>query len=164
MTIASDYYARTGESVIEACKRLHTEGIKVDRASQLIGFCSSSDLRKWLSKRDLPCPWPKKPHPNRGRPPIKITDAMMEQYAALRHSGVPAPEAAKAVGKSPTHIRHAIYARRPDIKLPIGKQAGEPWSRSRSSSRRVSADARNDRRANRCDREANGLTSQRATT
>lgn len=134
MTIASDYYARTGESVIEAVKRLHTEGIKVERAAQQIGFYSSSDLRKWLSKRGLSCPWPKKPHPNRGRPPIKITDAMMEQYAALRHSGVSAPEAAKAVGKSPTHIRHAIHARRPDIKLPIGKQVGEPWSRSGSSS------------------------------
>lgn len=139
MTIASDYYARTGESVIEACKRLHAEGIKVDRAAQLIGFCSSSDLRKWLSKRELPCPWPKNPHPNRGRPPIKITDAMMEQYAALRHSGVSAQEAAESVGKSPTHIRHAIYSRRPDIKLPIGKQVGEPWSRNRASSSRVTA-------------------------
>lgn len=128
MTIADTYYADTGETVGQAVKRLHAGGYRIEAAARFIGY-TSTDLRLYLERRAIPCPWPKLPIASvRGRPPIKITDEALERYAALRAEGVRASEAAKAVGHPPENVYSAIKRRRPDLKLSRGKRKGDTWS------------------------------------
>jgi AraC-like DNA-binding protein len=119
MTIADEYYADAGETVGQAVKRLHADGFSIERASRLIGYATSSDLRKWLDRRGLECPWPKS-HAGRGHPPIKIDEKALEQYVELRLAGRTATEASAAVGHTPTQMQSAIYSRRPDLRLAVG--------------------------------------------
>ncbi|MBU0792295.1 MAG: hypothetical protein KKC55_17810 [Gammaproteobacteria bacterium] len=123
-TIADLYFADTGETVGKACKSMHAGGISIERASQIIGYKTSSDLRKYLARRGIECPWPKKRAGSPGgHPPIRITDNMMERYVDLRRAGVLADIAAREAGHSRDSIRQAIRARRPDLKLPRRKAA-----------------------------------------
>lgn len=116
MTIADDYFAETGETVGQAAKRLHAEGINVERASHMIGYSTSSDLRKYLRRRGMHCPWPLKPVPVQGKPPRKVTDEMIERYAELRLSGLPACDAIERAGVSRSTIHVALRRRRPDLR------------------------------------------------
>lgn len=119
MTIAEDYFADTGETVGQACIRLHKEGKNIEFARLRCGYSSTSDLRLYLRRRGLVCPWPiTNSSQKRGKPETKVTDAVMEKYAALRWQKVSAPEAAKQVGQKLASIRSAIQRRRRDIKLP----------------------------------------------
>ncbi len=134
MTIAEDYFADAGETVGQAVKRMHADGFSIERASQMIGYCTSSDLRKYLARRGLECPWPKNTYRGRrGHPPIKITDAVMERYVAMRHSGVFAKDAAADVGFNADQIRKAIQQRRPDLSLPRGRTRGDRYRHKEAS-------------------------------
>jgi len=128
MTIADDYYADAGETVGQACVRMHAAGFGIERAALLIGYATSSDLRKHLARRGLECPWPRNTYQDRrGRPPIRITDAAMERYVAMRQSGVLAKAAAADVGFSSCQIVKAIQQRRPDLSLPRGRTRGDRY-------------------------------------
>lgn len=116
MTIAEEYFEATGETVGAACLRLYAAGVKVNAASNRIGYSSSSDLRKYLERRGIQCPWPKigedKP---RGRPPYKLTDDKLEAFAALLKSGMTKTQAAKVVGHQKDHLVKSLKKRRPDL-------------------------------------------------
>ena len=119
MTISQTYHADAGETVGQAVKRMHADGFSIERASRIIGYCTSSDLRKYLARRGLECPWPKK-HGGRGHPPIKIPESAIEQYVALRLKGMRSREAGKIVGFTQSQMQSAIYSRRPDLRLAVG--------------------------------------------
>jgi len=126
VTIATEYLADTGETVGQACERLAAAGVPMNTAAVEIGYYSSSDLRKYLERRGLHCPWPKDLTRKRGHPPERVTDAQAEHYAAMRAQGVPPLQAAEGTGHTPAQLRNAIK-RRPDLRLPLGKRKGEPW-------------------------------------
>lgn len=126
MTVATEYLADTGETVSQACERLFADGVPMNVAAVEIGYYSSSDLRRYLERRGRSCPWPKDLNRKRGRPPLGVTDAQAEHYAAMRAQGVPPLQAAEGTGHTPAQIRNAIK-RRPDLRLPLGKRKGDPW-------------------------------------
>lgn len=141
-TIAEQYFIDTTETVAEACKSMHANGISIERASQIIGYASSSDMRKYLRRRNLVCPWPTtQSDKRRGKPPYKIKDAAMEKYVELRTAGVTAKEAAKKVGHDPDQLRVAIHTRRKDLSLPRGAHKGPNCGYRRAGARRQISDA-----------------------
>lgn len=126
MTIATTYLEDAGETVGQACERLAAAGVPMNAAATQIGYYSSSDLRKYLERRGLNCPWPKDLQRRRGHPPARVTGAQAEHYATQRAQGVPPLQAAEGTGHTPAQIRNAIK-RRPDLRLPLGKRKGDPW-------------------------------------
>lgn len=119
MTISDDYFADTGETVGKAAIRLHALGISIEQAAHQIGYATSSDLRKWLARRGLECPWPpSRAFPHRGRPQIKITDKVLDDYCALRLGGAMSSEACSILGHSERSIYSALKNRRPGVRLP----------------------------------------------
>lgn len=119
MTIANEYLADTGETVGQAALRMYAAGISVEHAARSIGYATSSDLRKHLARRGLECPWPpSRAFPHRGRPPVKITDKVLDRYCALRQAGNTSEDAAKRLGHSERSIYGALKSRRPDVRLP----------------------------------------------
>jgi len=119
MTISDDYFADTGETVGKAAIRMHALGISIEQAAHQIGYATSSDLRKWLARRGLECPWPpSRAFPHRGRPQVKITDKVLDDYCALRLGGAMASEACSILGHSERSIYSALKNRRPGVSLP----------------------------------------------
>src|SRR5690606_9661843 len=115
MSIATDYYEATGETVIQAVMDMHERRFPIGRAAAIIGYRTSSDLRRYLEVRGVECPWPRTEKRGRGKPPVKITDAKMERYIELRKKGVPAELAAATVGHPVRSVYNAIEKRRPDL-------------------------------------------------
>lgn len=108
MTIADDYLARTGESITQACVRLHAAGWGIQRTAKRLGYGNASDLRRYLRQRGIECPWPKDPSYARGgTPQIKITMETINKYNALRKLGLSAQSAAVELGYSIRGIRDA---------------------------------------------------------
>ena len=60
-SVGNTYYRTTGQTVKQACERMHAEGTKVTRAAELLGFATTVDLREYLHTRGIACPWPKSP-------------------------------------------------------------------------------------------------------
>lgn len=119
MTISDDYFADSGETVGKAAIRMHALGISIEQAAHQIGYATSSDLRKWLARRGLECPWPpSRAFPHRGRPQIKITDKVLDDYCALRLGGAMASEACEILGHSERSIYSALKNLRPGVRLP----------------------------------------------
>lgn len=131
MTIANRYLLDTGETVGQAVRAMHAEGKTIEQAARIIGYRTSSDLRKHLRHRAIDCPWDKK-HDGRGKPPIVVTDSAMEYYAKARACGMSATEAARHVGFTPQQLQSAIYGRRPDLRTlePIRIKSSYRWTDS----------------------------------
>lgn len=124
MSIATDYYEATGETVAQAVMDMHDRGLPIGRVAAIIGYRTSSDLRRYLAVRGVECPWPRTEKRGRGKPPIKITDAKMERFVELRKQGLPAKEAAATIGHPVRSIYNAIERRRPDL-MHRGKYKGD---------------------------------------
>lgn len=122
MTIASEYLADTGETVGAAVQRMYKAGIKIENAAHQIGYGTSSDLRNYLERRKLECPWPRgRGFPHRGRPPIKITEQVLDRYCEMRIAGMKSMDACKRLGQSERSIYCALKRSRPGVKLPTYK-------------------------------------------
>lgn len=130
MTISDDYFEDTGETVGKAAIRLHALGISIEQAAHQIGYATSSDLRKWLDRRGLECPWPpSRAFPHRGRPQIKITDKVLDDYCALRLGGAMSSEACSILGHSERSIYSALKNRRPGVRLPVARRTKSKQAR-----------------------------------
>lgn len=108
MTIADNYLARTGESIAQACVRLHAAGWGIQRTAKRLGYTNASDLRRYLRQREVECPWPvDKRYARGGTPQIKITEETISKYHALRKLGLSARSAAGELDCSVRGIRDA---------------------------------------------------------
>lgn len=110
MTIADDYLARTGESIAQACERLHAAGWGIQRTAKRLGYGNASDLRRYLRKRNIECPWPKDPtYARGGAPQATITQEVIDQYLLLRTLGLSAKSAAAEVNHSVRGLQCAMH-------------------------------------------------------
>lgn len=57
---AKRYLDRTGETIAQACARLHAAGAKIAHAAAEVGYCNSNELRKYFERTGQECPWPKR--------------------------------------------------------------------------------------------------------
>ena len=57
---ATRYLERTGETIEQACARLHAAGAKIAHAAAEVGYCNSNELRKYFERTGQECPWPKR--------------------------------------------------------------------------------------------------------
>ena len=112
MTIASAHYARTGKTVAETCRELHAQGKGIEYASTIIGYRTSTDMRKWFARRRAECPWPLDLRASAIRHPIP--DETLSLFIELRRA-MPAEQAAAIVGHPNDSLRSAVLRRRPDL-------------------------------------------------
>lgn len=49
---------RTADGVLAEIGRLHARGVNITTAAHRLGFCTPSNMRRWLASRGLGCPWP----------------------------------------------------------------------------------------------------------
>lgn len=115
MGIPEDYFRLTGETMGQACERMkHTHTIKA--TAQLIGYSTASGLQFALRQRGIEIDWPTS-IPARANHRNRISDAELDRFIALRHSGIPGAEAARRVGRDLRAISRVLGQRRPGIQF-----------------------------------------------
>ena len=124
MSIASDYLRDAGETVGQACKRLHANGVRIEEASRQIGYACGTELRKYFERRGLECPWPPV-RPGRGHPPIQIPDSELEEYVRLIvEEKLRCAQAAGRFKRTVNAMYGAVQRRRPDLMERLRSRPG----------------------------------------
>lgn len=138
--VAVNYYSEHKETVAEACRRLHAEGVKVSEAAVEIGFSSSAALRQFLLSRGAECPWPVRQ--SQRNVDKGITRTHLQHYVLMRCAGEPAARAAKFLGHTTEGMRRALISRAPDL-LETLQAAVDKRQRDRRALKRPVAKDRN---------------------
>lgn len=81
-----EYYKATGETIGQAVARLH-KTMGIEHAAHYVGFASATDLRRYLSRRGIPDPWPLAYRGKRQR--HRVSDADMIEYCRRVLRGEP---------------------------------------------------------------------------
>lgn len=100
MNIAQRYFLETGETVGAAVSRL-SRLVSVEVAAHRIGYYDATRLRKYMSSRGIPDPWPLAKPRGRNNP---IPDDVAKEFAKRwRETGSP-KKAAEGLGFNSTSL------------------------------------------------------------
>ena len=113
---ADRYYAATGETVGRAVARIH-KTMSVQHAAHYIGFLTATELRKYLSRRGLPDPWPMA---YRGKRRCRVvTEEAIIEYCRRVSLGEPRGEVEKSMGYGDCTMRQCLRR--------AGKETAARW-------------------------------------
>lgn len=115
MTIADDFFQLTGKTVGQKAAEFYREGWPIEHAAHYMGYACSTDLRRYLSTRGIPCPWPLTQRQASTSLKRAVTDAEIERYALLRLRGSSAVDAARQVRHHVRTMREMLKVRRPEL-------------------------------------------------